>query len=324
MKKKALIIGIGGQDAAYMSQLLISKDYKVYGIGRTLTQEKLWRLKYLGIDGEIELISGDLTDTAFIFNILREIQPDECYNFAAISFVGQSWKIPRVTMEINGEAVLNILEGIRQVSPDTRLYQAGSSEMFGQPRTNLQDESTHFNPCNPYGVAKLSAYNLVDIYRRAYGVFGANAICYNHESPLRGIEYVTRKITDGVVKIKLGLEKELRLGNIESRRDWGYAPDYIEAMWSMLQQDKAGDYVLSTGQTYSIKDFLQSAFTAVGIKDWEQYIVEDERFFRPIEPNLLCGDNSKAKKVLSWVPKANFNDMVKEMVEADINRLKIK
>jgi len=191
-QKKALITGMGGQDSAYMSELLLSKNYKVFGIGRNLTDNKLWRLKELNIKDQVELMSGDITDASFMFSIMKEIQPDECYNFAAISFIGQSWKIPKVTTEINTSGVLNILEAIKQNSPHTRLYQAGSSEMFGQPNTDFQDETTSFNPCNPYGVSKLAAFNSVDIYRRAYGVFGCNALCYNHESPLRGIEYVKR------------------------------------------------------------------------------------------------------------------------------------
>lgn len=322
MQKKALITGIGGQDAAYMSQFLLNKGYKVFGLGRGLADFKLWRLRELGIESHVELINGDITDTSFIFETIKNIQPDECYNFAAISFVGQSWKIPHVTMEINADAVLNLLKAIKEYSPQTRLYQAGSSEMFGTPQEKIQNEQERFAPCNPYGVSKVAAYHFVDIYRKAFDVYGCNAICYNHESPLRGIEYVTRKITDGVAKIKLGLATEIRLGNIESRRDWGCATDYVEAMWLMLQQDEPGDYVLATGKTHSINDFLSAAFACVDITDWEQYVVQDERFYRPLEPHLLCGDNAKAKEKLGWEPKVEFDKMVHDMVSRDVERLK--
>ncbi len=319
--KKALITGITGQDAAYMAQLLLQKGYHVIGVGRTLNEEKLWRLRELSIAGSVELKSGDITDTTFLFDMFRSQEIVECYNFAAISFVGQSWQTPQSVININTHGVVSMLEVIRQVSSMTRLYQAGSSEMFGRPIVALQDESIPFAPCNPYGVTKLSAYHLVKIYREAYGVYGANAICYNHESPLRGIEYVTRKITDGVARIKLGLAKEISLGNIESRRDWGYAGDYVQAMWSMLQQDVSDDYVLATGETHSIREFLDIAFGYVGILDWQQYVVEDKKFFRPLEPHLLCGNNTKASTVLGWQPSKSFFDIVTSMVQRDMERL---
>lgn len=321
MKKNAVITGIGGQDAAYMSRLLLERGYHVFGIGRTLTDEKLWRLAELGILNEVELVTGDITDAGFVFSTMKTFEPVEWYNFAAISFVGQSWKTPATTMEINAKGVVHILEGIRQMSPHTKLYQAGSSEMFGQPTVKIQDENVPFSPCNPYGVAKASAFHSVSIYRKAYGIFGCNAICYNHESPLRGTEYVTRKITDGVAKIKLGLAKEIRLGNIDSERDWGFAGDYVEAMWKMLQQEKSDDYVLSTGKMHSIKDFLRVAFSHAGIENWEPHVIQDEKFYRPLEPNVLCGNNGKAKKVLGWEPSLPFESIVSMMVDADLRRL---
>ncbi len=320
-KKKALIFGICGQDAAYMSKLLVEKGYEVHGIGRSVTQEKTWRLRELGVAEGVQIQTGDITDAGFVFRLFSELQPDECYNFAAVSFVGLSWKIVNTTLNVNTNGVANILDAIRSVSSHTRLYQAGSSEMFGRPHNELQDETALCNPCNPYGVSKLSAYNMLKIYREAYELHLSNAYCYNHESPLRGIEYVTRKITDGVARIKLGLATELRLGNIESRRDWGFAGDYVEAMWRMLQQDEPGDYVLATGETHSIREFLTHAFASLKIDDWEQYIVEDERFYRPLEPYTLCGDTKKAKESLDWEPTMSFEDIVGSMVTRDHERL---
>ncbi len=324
MAKKALLTGICGQDAAYMAELLIKKGYQVFGVGRSIREDRLWRLEELGIKDKVELINGDITDSLFVFNIFKEIQPDECYNFAAVSFVGLSWKITQTTNSINTNGVVNILDAIKQNSPHTRLYQAGSSEMFGRPDNDIQDESTRFDPCNPYGVSKLAAYNFTKIYREAYGIYASNAFCYNHESELRGIEYVTRKITDGVARIALGISDEIRLGNIESRRDWGYARDYVKAMWLMLQQDQPGDYVLSTGKTHSIKEFLAAAFDRVGVEDWQKYIVEDERFFRPLEPFLLQGNSAKAKEVLGWEPEVSFEELVSRMVDFDLKNLKSK
>lgn len=322
MPKIAFITGICGQDAAYLSQLLLQKGYQVIGLNHALTDGKLWRLQELGIDKEINLIDGDILDTTLMFDLIKKYQPAELYNLAAISFVGLSWKMAGLTFDTNARAVVDILEAIKQNSPQTRLYQPGSSEMFGQPKNSeRQNELTEFNPCNPYGVAKAAAYRAVKIYREAYGIFGCNAICYNHESPLRGIEYVTRKITDGVVRIKLGLEKEIRLGNIAARRDWGYAGDYVEAMWFMLQAEKPDDYVVATGATHSLADFLKAAFAAVDILDWQKYVKEDERFFRPLEPFPLCGDNSKIKEMLGWSPRLPFDDLVAMMAAEDLKRL---
>ncbi len=321
MSKTAIITGISGQDAAYLAHFLLEKGYRVIGIGRSLENNKLWRLVELGLLDKIEVVSGDISDATFVLHIMAKYKPDECYNFAAVSFVGQSWVVPSVTMNINTTGVLNLLEAIRQMSPETKLYQAGSSEMFGRPVESIQNEKTEFKPCNPYGVSKVAAFQLVDIYRSAYNVFACNAICYNHESPLRGMEYVTRKITDGVVRIKYGLLKEIRLGNIQSRRDWGYAKDYVEAMWLMLQQPAAGDYILATGVTHSIEEFLSTAFELAGISDWRNYVVEDERFFRPLEPHQLCGNPQKAKEQLGWKPKVDFSNLVAEMVRADEQRI---
>ena len=320
--KKALITGIGGQDAAYMAMFLLEKGYKVFRIGRSINKDKLWRLEELGIKDKIEYLNGDITDALFIFDAFKSIQPDECYNFAAVSFVGLSWKVPQSTISINVDGVVNILEAIKQNSSHTRLYQAGSSEMFGKSQTETQNELTKFDPCNPYGVSKLAAYNFTKIYRDVYGVYVSNAFCYNHESELRGIEYVTRKITDGVARIAYGFSKELRLGNIESRRDWGFAGDYVKGMWAMLQQDKPDDYVLATGNTHSIREFLELAFKSVGIFDWEKYVVQDRNFYRPVEPFLLCGDSTKAEHNLNWKAELNFEDLVAKMVSFDLKRIK--
>lgn len=321
MNKKAIISGIAGQDAAFMSQLLLSKGYSVIGFGRSLSEEKLWRLRELKIQNSIELLSGDITDTCFVFDLFRKYQPDEFYNFAAISFVGQSWILPSTTMGINYGGVINILEAIKQFSPTTKFYQPGSSEMFGRPIIDLQTEETNFLPCNPYGVSKVAAFQMAKIYREAYRVFVCNAICFNHESELRGIEYVTRKITDGVARIKLGLASELRLGNIKVSKDWGNALDFVEAMWLMLQQEKPNDYIISSGELHSIEEFLDNAFFEVDIKEWRQYVVEDPKFFRPIEPYTLCGDHSKITKLLGWSPKIGFKETIHNMLRADLDRL---
>jgi len=322
MSKKALITGICGQDAAYMAKLLLEKGYTVYGTGRTLVDYKLWRLQELGVLNDVVLISGDITDGGFVYQTLKKFQPDECYNFAAISFVGQSWEIPALTCTINIDGVLNILKAIRDCSPHTRLYQAGSSEMFGRPVSQIQNEREPFAPCNPYGISKLAAYHLVSVFRSAFNIFACNGICYNHESPLRGTEYVTRKITDGVAKIKHGLAKEIRLGNVDAIRDWGFAGDFVKAMWLMLQQEQPDDYVIATGKTRSIRDFLTHAFAMAEIQDWEKYIVIDEQFYRPLEPHVLCGDASKAHGKLGWKPEVPFEDIVRQMVYRDLERVR--
>jgi len=319
--KTALIFGICGQDAAYLSQLLLDKGYRVVGVGRTINDEKIWRLREFALTNAIELRSGDIMDAGSVCALFQELKPDECYNFAAISFVGQSWTIPAVTHEINATGVVNILNAIRVFSPHTKVYQPGSSEMFGKPSVSPQTELMAFAPCNPYGISKLSAYHTSRVYREAYGLFVGNAICYNHESPLRGIEYVTRKITNSVARIAGGTLNTLRLGNTDARRDWGFAGDYVFAMWMMLQQEKPDDYILSTGTTHSIKEFLDVAFHAVEISDWSDLVIEDPAFYRPLEPELLCGDNTKAKTVLGWSPSMTFDELVASMVCADQNRV---
>ncbi len=321
MNKTALITGICGQDAAYMTQLLREKGYRVIGVGRSMTHENQWRLRHVSVHDQIELIAGDITDASFLFRLMQQYTPDECYNFAAISFIGQSWSIPKSTIDTNTRGLVNILEAIRQCSPKTRLYHAGSSEMFGQPETNMQKEGDRFLPCNPYGVSKVAGFHFIDIYRRAHGVHACVAICYNHESPLRGIEYVTRKITDGVARIALGKSTELRLGNIEARRDWGFAGDYVQGMWAMLQHETPDDYILATGQTHSIREFLDIDFQHAGVANWESHVVQDERFYRPLEPKLLCGDNTKIKERLGWAPHMAFADIVRMMVDADLKRV---
>jgi GDPmannose 4,6-dehydratase len=277
---------------------------------------------YLEVTDEIDFISGDMTDEASMMNIIKNIHPDEVYNLAAQSFVGASWDQAKVTTEINSLGVLYLLNAIKLFSPTAKFYQASTSEMFGNSHNKgLQTEETPFHPRSPYAIAKLYAYWMTINFKESYGMYCANGILFNHESPIRGMEFVTRKITDGVARIKLGLAKEIRLGNLDSKRDWGFAGDYVEAMWLMLQQEKPDNYIVSTGETHSIRDFLDIAFSHVGIKDWKKYVKLDPRFKRPAELFSLHGTNSKAKKVLGWKPKVKFEKLVKMMVDADMKRL---
>ena len=321
--KTALITGILVQDGPYLAKLLLEKNYKVYGLIRRYTNPNFSNLDFLGITDKIEYISGDMTDESSLINVIKTIQPNEVYNLAAQSFVGASWDQSKVTTEINSLGVLYLLNAIKFFSPTTKFYQASTSEMFGNSHVDgLQTEETPFNPRSPYAIAKLYAYWMTNNFKESYGMFCTNGILFNHESPIRGMEFVTRKISDGVARIKLGLAKEIRLGNLDSKRDWGFAGDYVEAMWLILQQEKPDNFIISTGETHSIRDFLDIAFSHVGIKNWKKYVKLDPRFKRPAELFALHGKSNKAKKVLGWEPKVKFEELVKMMVDADLERLK--
>lgn len=325
MAKRALITGILGQDGPYLAKYLLSKDYKVYGMIRRYSSPKFENLDYLGITNQVEYIEGDLTDDASLINIIKNLRPEEVYNLAAQSFVGSSWDQAKLTTEINALGTLNMLSAIKLFSPTSRFYQASTSEMFGLESTGgYQDEKTPFHPRSPYGISKVYAHWMTVNFRESYGMFAASGILFNHESPLRGIQFVTRKITDGVARIKLGLAKDLRLGNLTPRRDWGFAGDYVEAMYLMLQQDKPDDFVIATGENHSVEEFVEAAFKYAGISDFKKYIKADPRFNRPAEVYDLKGRPEKAKKVLGWKPKVNFKELVEIMVDADIKRLEVK
>lgn len=316
---KALITGITGQDGAYLAKFLLEKDYKVFGTYRRLSTPNFWRLQYLDIFNKIDLIPADLGDISSLIETIKISDPDEIYNLAAQSFVGASFEQPISTSEVTGLGVTRVLEAIRLINPKIKFYQASTSELYGQGRVKNQNELTSFKPASPYGAAKLYAYWMTRIYREAYKIFGCNGILFNHESPLRGLEFVTRKITNSVAKIYLGIEKELFLGNLESRRDWGYAPEYVECMWLILQQKKPDDYVIATSETHSVEEFVKEAFKAVSL-DWKKFVKSDKRFCRPLDVHWLKGDYTKAKKKLGWQPKVKFKELVKIMIEEDINR----
>lgn len=320
-KKIALITGVCGQDGVYMADLLLKKGYTVVGIARERGNGRDWRLGEFGIASSVDIIEGDITDSEFIKETIKKFQPQEIYNFAAVSFVGSSWEHVAKMMEINMMGLTHICEAVRQTSPHTKLYHASSSEIFGNTETKYQDEHTPLNPCNPYGVSKAACFSLIKVYREAYNLFFCNGICYNHESPFRDLSYVTRKISNAVARISLGLQSELRLGNIDQQRDWGYAGDYVIGMWNMLQHDQPDDYILATGVTHTIRDFLSTAFQYLNIDNWEKYIISDPAFYRPREPRVLCGNSQKAKEVLGWEPTVHFEDLVVKMVEADLVRL---
>jgi GDPmannose 4,6-dehydratase len=321
MKKTALITGVLGQDGPYLAKLLLEKGYKVYGMMRRYSNPNFSNLDYLGITGDIDYVEGDLTDEASLINIIKSIRPNEVYNLAAQSFVGASWDQATLTTEINSMGVLYMLNAIKYFSPTTKFYQASTSEMFGANHDNwYQDEQTPFHPRSPYGVSKVYAYWMTINYRESYKIFASNGILFNHESPIRGIQFVTRKVTDGVAKIKLGKADKLHLGNLDSKRDWGFAGDYVEAMYLMLQQDEADDYVVATGECHSIRDLVEVAFGHVGIKNWQKYVVEDPRFKRPAEVDHLRGRPDKAKKKLNWKPKVSFEKLIQMMVDADLER----
>jgi len=300
---------------------LLSKGYKVYGTYRRLSTPNFWRLQYLGIFEKINLIPADLADMSSIVEAIRMSQPEEIYHLAAQSFVGASFEQPLGSGEITGLGVTRVLEAIRQVNPEIKFYQASTSELYGDNADTPQTESTPFHPASPYAAAKLYGYSITRIYREGYRMFGCNGILFNHESPLRGLEFVTRKISNTAAKIFLGLEKELELGNLEAKRDWGYAPEYVESMWLMLQQEKSDDYVIATNETHSVGEFLQEAFNILDL-DWRRYVKEDKRFFRPLDVSLLQGDFSKAKERLGWEPKVRYQKLMKIMVEEDLERWK--
>lgn len=322
MSKTALITGITGQDEAYLVRLLLQKGYRVVGAFRRASTIATYRLDSLDLTEAVEMVPFDLTDHGNMRRVIEFVSPDEIYNLAAQSFVGVSFEQPVTTGEITGVGVVRLLEAIREVDSSIRIYQASTSEMFGGIKGAPQNENTPFYPRSPYAASKLCAHWTTVNYRESYGMHDSSGILFNHESPLRGgAEFVTRKITLAVARIKYGLQKELTLGNLDAKRDWGYALEYVEAMWSMLQQDKPDDYVIATGETHSVREFVEAAFEAAGLGSyWERYVVTDPAFVRPAEVNLLLGDSSKARESLDWAPRTTFADLVSVMVEADLRR----
>lgn len=320
MGKNALITGVTGQDGAYLSRLLLSKGYSVYGVLARRSTDTTWRLRELGVENDVQLLDGDLTDLSSMIRVMQLSNADEVYNLGAQSFVGSSWAQPLVTTKVDGLGALNILEAVRIVNSSAHFYQASTSEMFGLIQEVKQDEKTPFYPRSPYGCAKLMAHWLTVNYRESFNMHASSGILFNHESPLRGIEFVTRKVSDAVARIKLGKQSELRLGNIDARRDWGFAGDYVEAMWMMLQQDQADDYVIATGVTTTVRAMCDIAFRHVGL-NMDDYIVIDPKFFRPAEVDILLGNPAKAKEKLGWEPKTTVEELITMMVDSDIRRL---
>jgi len=315
----ALITGITGQDGSYLAELLLKKGYNVVGVARRSSTVTSERIKHILDD--ITVVQGDLQDQGSLLSLLEEHKPTEVYNLAAQSFVPTSWNQPALTGDVTAIGVTRLLEAIRFVDPTIRFYQASSSEMFGKVLEVPQKESTPFYPRSPYGVAKMYGHWITINYRESFNIFATSGILFNHESPRRGLEFVTRKITDSVARIKLGLAKELRLGNLESQRDWGFAGDYVEAMWLMLQQDQADNYVIGTGETHAVREFCEIAFSHVGL-DYKDFVVQDEKFYRPAEVDLLISDPSKARNALKWEPSVSFQELVTMMVDSDMARLK--
>ncbi len=320
---RALITGVTGQDGAYLAQLLLQKGYEVYGLARRTSTGGVHdgRLKWLGVRDDVRLIDGDLTDLSSLLRHVGQVKPDEIYNLGAQSFVGASWDQPLLTAQVTAVGVTNVLEAARLVHQEARIYQASSSEMYGLIQQPVQSETTPFYPRSPYAVAKLYGHWITVNYRESFGLHASSGILFNHESPLRGLEFVTRKVTDAVARIKLGLARELRLGNIEAKRDWGHARDYVRAMWLMLQQDVADDYVVATGRTTTVRRMCEIAFAHCGLAI-DDHLVIDPKLFRPAEVEVLLGDASKAKAVLGWEPEISLEEMIVEMVEADLQRLK--
>jgi GDPmannose 4,6-dehydratase len=321
MAKRALITGITGQDGSYLAELLLSKGYDVFGVVRRASANNYWRIEQL-LD-RVTLKTADLLDQLSLIRVIDEVKPDELYNLAAMSFVPASWDQPMLTGEFNSQGVTRVLDSVRQVNPAIKIYQASSSEMFGKVREVPQTELTPFYPRSPYGVSKVFAHYITVNYRESYDLFAVSGILFNHESPRRGLEFVTRKVTDGVARIKLGLATSLGLGNLDAKRDWGYAGDYVRAMWMMLQQERADDFVIATGESHSVKELVQIAFGHVGL-DWEKYVRLDPRFLRPAEVDHLIGDASKARTTLGWAPDVTFTQLVHMMVDADVERLSSK
>lgn len=319
-QKRALITGITGQDGAYLAKFLVEKGYKVYGTYRRSSTRNFWRLHYLDVKKDIELIPLDLIDQTSIIQAIQTTQPDEIYNLAAQSFVGDSFSEPIATAEISGIGALRILDSIRLLNPKIKFYQASTSEMYGNSSTTAQGEDTPFHPASPYAAAKLYAHWIVRNYRESYGLFACAGILFNHESPIRGIDFVSKKITDGVARIKLGFTDSLPMGNLDAKRDWGFAGDYVKAMWAMLQQKNPDEYVIATGETHTVREFCSLAFAEAGL-DYEQYVTRDEKFFRPRDVVYLQGDPSKAQRILGWNAKeTSFPDLVKMMVRADMEK----
>jgi GDPmannose 4,6-dehydratase len=324
MNKIGMVTGVNGMAGSHMADLLLEKGYKVYGVERRSSVKNRTNTEHLFNNPNFEMLVGDLTDQNSLLRCLRTSNPTEVYNFAAQSFVGESWNTPEQTSDVTGLGVLRMLEAIREYGEPVKFYQASSSEMFGRMVENPANENTPFYPRSPYGVSKLYGHWITKNYRESYDMFNVSGILFNHESERRGIEFVTRKITDGVAKIHLGLSDKITLGNLEAKRDWGYAPDYVEAAWLMLQQDLPDDYVIATGETRSIREFLDVSFNCVGITSWENYVVQDPRFLRPAEVDVLRGNYSKAKNILGWEPRTPFNIWVEQMVKNDINKLSYK
>ncbi|WFU12168.1 GDP-mannose 4,6-dehydratase (plasmid) [Rhizobium sp. CB3090] len=322
LAKKVLITGITGQDGAYLAELLLQKGYEVYGLARrsSTSDVNLSRLQWLGIERDVQIVDGDLQDLSGLVRTMRDVKPDEVYNLAAQSFVRSSWQQPFLTGQVTGLGVTNMLEALRLESPGARFYQASSSEMYGLIQEPMQSETTPFYPRSPYAVAKLYGHWLTVNYRESFGLHASSGILFNHESPLRGIEFVTRKVTDGVARIKLGLATELRLGNIDAKRDWGHSKDYVRAMWQMLQQEVADDYVIATGRTTTVRDMCAIAFRHAGL-DIDEHLIIDPELFRPAEVDVLLGDSTKARQKFGWEAKITLEEMIVEMVEADLKRL---
>jgi GDPmannose 4,6-dehydratase len=318
MSKRAVITGVTGQDGSYLAELLLEQGYEVTGVVRRLSATNFWRIEHL-LD-RIHLRAADLLDQLSLIKVLDEVRPHEVYNLAAMSFVPASWDQPMLTGEFNAQGVTRMLEAVRQVDPKIRFYQASSSEMYGKVREVPQTELTPFYPRSPYGVSKVFGHYITVNYRESYDLFAVSGILFNHESPRRGLEFVTRKVTDGVARIKLGLADSLKLGNLDAQRDWGFAGDYVRAMWLMLQQDVADDYVIATGESHSVRELVETAFGHAGL-DWQQYVRVDPAFLRPAEVDHLIGDSSKARRSLGWAPSVDFTGLVRMMVDADLARL---
>ena len=317
--KRVLITGINGMDGSHLADLLLEKGYKVYGIERRSSSKN--RTNTVHLEGKINFINGDLTDQNSLFRCIKESDPDEVYNLGSQSFVGESWNTPEQTSDVTGLGVLRVLEAIREYGKGIKFYQASTSEMFGRMVENPAKETTPFYPRSPYGVAKLYGHWITKNYRESYDMFNCSGILFNHESERRGIEFVTRKITDGVARIHLGLRDDITLGNLDSKRDWGYSPDYVKSMWLMLQQDEPNDYVIATGKSHSIREFLDAAFQHIGIVHWDEYVKQDPRFMRPAEVDVLRGDSTKARDELGWTLSTSFQEMISKMVSNDINLL---
>jgi len=320
MSKNALVTGVTGQDGAYLVKLLLEKGYNVYGLLARRGSDSTWRLRELGVEGEVTMIDGDLTDVTSLIRAMSVSRADEVYNLGAQSFVGTSWTQPVLTAQVSGVGAINVLESIRIVNDKARFYQASTSEMFGLIQADRQDESTPFYPRSPYGVAKLMAHWATVNYRESFNLHASSGILFNHESPLRGPEFVTRKVTQAVARIKKGLQKELRLGNIDAKRDWGFAGDYVRAMWMMLQADKPDDYVIATGITTTVRQMCELAFRHAGL-NYEDYVKIDPAFFRPAEVDVLLGNPAKAKAALGWEPSTSLEELISMMVDADLRRL---